>query len=127
MFAFLIDKAGGAIASIWGKVIIGMAVFAFVTAVVMSYNHAITKNASLQVENQTLNDVIKNKEQQITILQEDKKIIAQISSQQAAELAAANDQLNQLETRLSARSDGDQSASPYIKEVFRGLKGKTKK
>lgn len=123
MWEAFVAKAGIAIASIWAKVAIAAAVVGVIAIAISSYNSALTRGEKLQAQVNQQNTIIDNRDQQIKQLKDDKALIEQITAQQDQELDAANKANDALRQRLLLRTDGGAPVTPYLQEVFDGIRG----
>lgn len=121
-FSAIIAKLGLAAASIWGKVVIGVAIFALVASVVLTYNQALVRNTQLQNKVQSLETVIKNRDAQIIYLQDNQNTVAKVISEQNTELTAQDQQIKALEDKLKTVGGGPDVAPDYLQQVINGIR-----
>lgn len=121
-FSAIIAKLGLAAASIWGKVVIGVAIFALVASVVLTYNQALVRNTQLQNKVQSLETVIKNRDAQIIYLQDNQNTVAKVISEQNTELTAQDQQIKALEDKLKTVGGGSDAAPDYLQQVINGIR-----
>jgi len=103
--------------------IVALVAVGLIAGGVWHYESIVKENAFLKEEKLKLEDLVKDKENQIKTMKELEKVKEEVIKENQTAIETQNEKIKNLEDSIIADKEGDKAASKFLKDYIKKLQG----